>query len=104
MFTYAAIQPFLAAISVLQVIEWLAALSGIAGSWLLAVNGRRAGWGFLLFLISNGFWLYYGSATGACGLVTQQIFFTASSLFGIYRWLIAPQQRPPRSESGRQAV
>jgi nicotinamide riboside transporter PnuC len=73
-------------------LQWLGCVTGAAGSLLLALNTRYSGWGFVLFLVSNGFWVVFGLETHAPGLITNQIFFTATSLLGIYRWLFSPKK------------
>lgn len=72
-----------------DILQWLGCATGATGALLLATNTRYSGWGFLLFLISNGFWTLFGLQTHAFGLVAMQIIFTVTSLIGIYRWLIS---------------
>ncbi|CAN5435896.1 hypothetical protein BH10PSE18_BH10PSE18_18720 [soil metagenome] len=77
--------------SQLEIIETIAAILGAAGSLLLAFNGRHAGWGFVLFLASNAFWLVFGSQAGHWRFFVQQLVFTFTSLLGVWRWLIQPR-------------
>ena len=77
----------------LDALQWAGCATGVAGALLLALNNKRSGWGFVLFLISNGFWTVYGLQTHAAALITTQVFFTATSLLGIYRWLGIARQR-----------
>lgn len=74
--------------TILDALQWAGCATGVAGALLLALNTKHAGWGFVLFLISNGFWTAFGIQTNAPGLITTQIIFTATSLLGIYRWLV----------------
>jgi hypothetical protein len=67
-------------------IEYIAAAFGIVGTLLLALNGKRAGWGFVAFLASNTGWIWFAIAKDLDGLLLQQIAFTATSLLGIWRW------------------
>lgn len=76
----------------LQTLEWI----GAAGALLLAMNFRWSGYGFVLFLLSNAGWIAYGLLTQTFGLVFMQIVCTGTSLFSIYRWLIAPRRAPER--------
>ena len=76
----------------LDALQWAGCATGVAGALLLALNTKHSGWGFVLFLISNGFWLSYGVEIKAHGLVTTQVVFTLTSLIGIYRWLLAARQ------------
>lgn len=65
---------------------------GVLGTVLLALNGRRAGWGFLAYLASNAAWIGFAWIHGHWGLLAQQVAFTASSLLGVWVWLIRPTQ------------
>lgn len=67
--------------------EWGGAMTGMAGSTLLALHVAISGYGFLLFLASNLFWLGYGIRTRAWGLVTMQLGYALTSTIGVYRWL-----------------
>ena len=69
----------------------------VAGALMLALNTKHSGWRFVLFLISNGFWVAFGIQTGAPGLVVTQVSFTATSVLGIYRWLFARQHQQANS-------
>ena len=70
-----------------RAIEAFAALCGIVGTLLLAARGPHAGWGFVLFLGSNAGWLVF-SWRRHWYLFAQQVAFTGTSLFGIWRWLL----------------
>lgn len=80
-------------IETLDALQWAGCATGVAGALLLALNTKYSGWGFVLFLISNGVWTAFGIQTNAPGLITTQVFFTATSVLGIYRWLVASRQR-----------
>ena len=81
------------AFTALDALQWAGCATGVAGALLLALNTKHSGWGFVLFLISNGFWTAYGIHTRAPGLVVAQVIFTVTSLLGIYRWLGIARQR-----------
>jgi hypothetical protein len=70
-------------------LQWIGCAFGVLGAFLLALNTRLSGWGFVSFLVSNGCWIVYGVLADAPGLVAMQTAFTATSLLGIYRWLWA---------------
>lgn len=72
-------------------LEATAAAFGIAGSLLLALNGQRAAYGWLLFLASNAGWLAFAWLTGLQFLFAQQIGFTFTSLLGVWTWLVKPR-------------
>jgi len=74
------------------ILEWSGCFTGVLGALLLALNTKHSGWGFVLFLISNGFWIMYGIENNAIGLITTQVVFTMTSLIGIYRWLISKKR------------
>lgn len=69
-------------------LQWLGCFAGASGSLLLATKTQYSGWGFVLFLISNGFWTAYGLLINAPGLIAMQVIFIVTSTIGIYRWLI----------------
>lgn len=71
----------------IDILQWLGCITGIAGALLLALNTNKSGWGFVLFLTSNMFWLLFGILTNAPGIVVMQLAFTITSSIGIYRWL-----------------
>jgi len=70
-----------------KILEWLGCITGVAGAFLLALNNEWSGWGFVVFLISNVFWITYGIITRTPGLITMQVVFTATSILGIYQWM-----------------
>jgi hypothetical protein len=73
--------------------EWAGCAFGVAGSLALALKVKRSGWGFVLYLVSNGAWLAFGLATGVYGLALQHAAFTATSALGVWRWLLSPWLR-----------
>lgn len=68
--------------------QWIASISGLAGSALLASKGEFAGFGFVAFLASNVGWLAYGLRTRTWSLVVMQAGFTVTSIIGIKNWLV----------------
>lgn len=74
----------------LHLIEWAAALFTIGGSWLLANQGRRAPWGFVLYLGANVLWICFAWLQGHTGMLVQQLVLTAISLQGIHKGLLRP--------------
>lgn len=85
----------------LTIIEWTGCLLGVIGAGLLALNNRWSGYGFVAFLCSNAAWIAFGVMTGASGLVTMQIVFTATSLVGVWQWLIRPRVEARRAADSR---
>lgn len=76
------------------VIEVISAVFGVLGTVLLALNGPRAGWGFVAYLVSNAGWIAFAWIHGHWGLWAQQMAFTVSSLLGVWIWLIKPLRQP----------
>ena len=83
----------------MYLIELISALMGMIGALLLATRSRFAGWAFVLWLISNVGWIIFGAGNQHVFFIVQQVVFTATSLIGIYRWLIAPKVNPPVPQS-----
>ena len=73
---------------ILELLEWVGCATGLCGAALLALNNRYSGWGFVLFLGSNVAWIFFGLFSHAIGMVVMQIGFTATSLIGIWKWLV----------------
>lgn len=71
-----------------NILQWSGCVFGILGSLFLALNNKRSGYGFVLFIFSNIFWLAFGLLTKTYGLVVTQVFFMFISGLGIYKWLI----------------
>lgn len=69
-------------------IEFTAAAFGVLGTLLLALNGKRAGWGFVAYLVSNAGWIWFAWAHQHWGLLAQQMAFTVSSVLGVWFWLV----------------
>lgn len=69
-------------------LEWAGAITGVIGAGLLATNSAISGFGFIAFLISNLFWIAFAINKRSFGLLSMQVLFTATSLLGVYRWLI----------------
>ena len=78
-------------IEIVDALQWAGCVTGVLGAALLALNTKNSGWGFVLFLISNSFWIAFGMQTNAPGLITTQVIFSLTSVFGIYRWFISPR-------------
>lgn len=72
------------------IIELTAAAFGVLGTVLLALNGPRAGWGFVAFLASNAGWIAFAWIHAHWALLAQQLAFTVSSLLGVWVWLVKP--------------
>jgi len=77
----------------MQHIEMLSAALGLLGAALLASRSRWAGWAFVAWLISNIGWIVFGAGNQHWFFIAQQVGFTATSVLGIWAWLIHPALR-----------
>ena len=71
------------------VVEIVAALFGVAGTFLLAMPTLPA-WGFGAFLVSNICWLVSSWGRENWSLFAQQIVFLVGSLIGLWNWWLGP--------------
>ena len=66
-------------------LEWIGSLSGLAGAFVLATNTRFSRYGWLAFLAANVAMIGFAVGIGRYGLLAQQAGFMLTSLLGIYR-------------------
>lgn len=74
-----------------EIAEWIGCITGVIGSVMLAARHPKAGWAFVLYLVSSCSWIFYGALTSAPGMITMQLVFIGTALIGIYNWLILPR-------------
>jgi len=74
----------------IDLLQWAGCATGIIGSLLLALRITWSGWGFVFYVFSNAFWIAFGIATHAPGLVVMQCVFTCTSIAGVWFWLVLP--------------
>lgn len=86
----------------MQAIEMLSSALGLLGAILLASRSRFAGWAFAAWLLSNVGWLVFGAGHNHWFFFAQQIGFTATSLLGVWTWLIHPALR--RAETAEESL
>ncbi|HEY0843415.1 hypothetical protein [Methylotenera sp.] len=72
-----------------ELIAWAGSVTASVGSLLLALNIRYSNWGWVLFLISNIFWIVYSLAENQSPICLQNSIFIGTSLLGIYRWIFS---------------
>ena len=65
--------------------QWIGAISGLAGAYVLAKNTGNSKWGWFGFLGANIFIGAFAYMIGAHALMLQQIGFTFTSLMGIWK-------------------
>ncbi|HQR98365.1 MULTISPECIES: hypothetical protein [unclassified Polaromonas] len=76
-------------------LELFSAVCALLGSLLLALKGRRAGWGWVLFAFSNAGWIVFANGYGHWFFLLQQIGFSITSAIGIWQYLVkVPQPQP----------
>ncbi|MCA3184497.1 MULTISPECIES: nicotinamide mononucleotide transporter [unclassified Cupriavidus] len=66
-------------------LEWSGCALAMSGSFLVALHNRASRWGWIAYLCSNLVWSAFALVTGTYGLFVQQLGFTATSLYGLYR-------------------
>ncbi len=71
------------------VVEWTGAVSSLVGSLILAQNSSMAGWGFVLFLLSNLLLIYSSVLRRAAPHLCMYLGFTGTSLYGVFNWLFS---------------
>lgn len=88
----------------MQQLEMLSAALGLLGAALLATRSRWAGWAFVAWLISNIGWIVFGAGNQHWYFIAQQVGFTATSVLGVWTWLIHPALRKSEAlgESARE--
>lgn len=65
--------------------QWIGAISGLAGAYVLAKNTGNSKWGWFGFLGANIFIGAFAYMIGAHALLLQQIGFTFTSLMGVWK-------------------
>ncbi|ALD92685.1 nicotinamide mononucleotide transporter family protein [Cupriavidus gilardii] len=70
---------------VLNGLEWSGCALAMSGSLLVALHNKASRWGWISYLCSNIVWSVFALVTGTYGLFVQQLGFTATSLYGLYR-------------------
>jgi nicotinamide riboside transporter PnuC len=61
---------------------------GIGGATLLALNIKHSPYGFVLFLISSLFIIWFSIEAKAYGILAMQIAYAFINILGIYRWIL----------------
>lgn len=78
----------------MPLIDWIELVSsalGIIGALLLATRSRFAGWAFVAWFVSNVGWIAFGAGNQHWLFIAQQFIFTATSIIGMWQWLISPR-------------
>jgi nicotinamide riboside transporter PnuC len=70
---------------VIDYLEWIGALSGLLGAFLLATHTNVSRYGWVAFLAANIAFIGFAIGIERYGLLLQQVGFMATSLLGLYR-------------------
>jgi nicotinamide riboside transporter PnuC len=68
---------------VLNIIQYLAATLGMAGSLLVALKKRS---GFMCWIVGNILWVIFGFLIQKWGIVVQFIAFEIIAIYGYHNW------------------
>ena len=81
--------------SVAQILEWYATISGVVAAIMLAGDfGRRiTGFGFILFCTMNIAWIAFARIDDTGGLLWQNVVLFAVNLIGVWQYLLSPKNR-----------
>lgn len=71
-----------------KLLEFIGALTGVAGAILLALNIPESGYGFLFFLVSSTALSIFAVQEKLRYLLMMQVVFTVINAVGVYRWLL----------------
>jgi hypothetical protein len=70
---------------VIDYLEWMGALSGLLGAFLLATHTSISRYGWVAYLTANIALIGFAIGIERYGLLLQQLGFMATSLLGLYR-------------------
>ena len=65
--------------------EWLGSILGIAGAFLVALNGKYASYGWICFLLANMVMIGFAVESGLYGILCQQLVFMVTSVLGLWK-------------------
>lgn len=71
----------------MTVTKWTGTFLQASGCLLLALNLPYSGWAFPIMLAGSGIWLAVAAAEREGALAALNLFFSATNLVGIWRWL-----------------
>ena len=91
--------------SLAEILEWYATISGVIAAIMLAGDfGRRVtGFGFILFCTMNIAWIAFAQMDDTGGLMWQNIVLFGVNLVGVWQYLLSPKNRR-KMRAVRQAV
>ena len=80
----------------LDMLAWAGSVTGAAGAVVLAPRMRYSGWGWVLFLTSNIFWIATAVGRSDVPQLFMQSVLTITSMVGMWHYLIAPMRTKAR--------
>jgi uncharacterized membrane protein YphA (DoxX/SURF4 family) len=91
--------------SIAELLEWYATISGVVAAIMLAGDfGRRVtGFGFTLFCTMNIAWIAFAQMDDTGGLMWQNILLFFVNLLGVWQYLLSPKNRR-KMQAVKQAV
>ncbi len=91
--------------SLAEILEWYATISGVIAALMLAGDfGRRiTGFGFILFCTMNIAWIAFAQMDDTGGLMWQNIILFGVNLIGVWQYLLSPKNRR-KMRAVKQAV
>jgi hypothetical protein len=91
--------------SLAEILEWYATISGVIAALMLAGDfGRRVtGLGFILFCTMNIAWIAFARMDDTGGLMWQNIVLFVVNLVGVWQYLLSPKNRR-KMRAVKQAV
>ncbi|HLL59176.1 MAG TPA: hypothetical protein VK391_04715 [Allosphingosinicella sp.] len=91
--------------SIAELLEWYATISGVVAAIMLAGDfGRRVtGFGFILFCTMNIAWIAFAQMDDTGGLMWQNILLFFVNLLGVWQYLLSPKNRR-KMQAVKQAV
>lgn len=85
-------------------LQALGASTGVIGALLMAFKSPHKAWAWPLWVISGIAWILFSLTTQAYGLLIQQIVFTLINVFGVWNWLIRPDNSSDKPHTHQQPV
>ena len=65
--------------------EWIGSILGMAGAFLVALNGKYASYGWVSFLLANIVMIGFAVESSLYGILCQQVVFMGTSVLGLWR-------------------
>jgi hypothetical protein len=73
--------------------EWAGAFFGVLGSFLVALQVRASGFGFLAYAASNICFIAFAIAGRHWGILVMNCIFLVLAFFGFLRWMVIEEGR-----------